>query len=117
MNEKPLVNRVRSTSTRVPLRALNQVRSHHFVIDSAHGPDEEITPIDAFLSGISSCAVHQMEMFAEQQGVKLEQAVATIEAFRRPEDPTFFDRVDLHLELFGPDQEQAEQLVEAFKGR
>lgn len=117
MSEQLLVNTVRSSTTHVPLRALNQVGTHHFVIDSAHGPNEEITPIDAFLSGISACAVHQVEMFAEQQGVRLDRAAATIEGFRSPGDTTFFQRVHLQVELFGPNQAQAEQLVETFKGR
>jgi uncharacterized OsmC-like protein len=112
-----LKSTVQSTTTDVRGRSLNQVGTHHFVIDSAHGPDEEVTPPDVFLSGVSACAVHMVERFAPEAGVHLIRAQATIEGFRSSEDPTFFQHIDLHFEIHGPNQEQAEGLVDTFKRR
>src|SRR5947209_16201843 len=112
-----LSNTVISRTTDVPGRALNQVGPHHFVVDSAHGPGEEVTPIDVFLSGVSSCAVHQVERFAPDLGLKLEGASATIEGFRSPEDTTTFTNVVLHFELRGVTQKEAEELVGLFQRR
>ena len=41
----------------------------------------------------------------------------TIEAVRPKGEPNRFDHMDLHIELVGPTQEQAEHLTERFKGR
>ncbi len=59
-SEDLVVNRVHSSSTTTPGRALNQVRTHQLVIDEpTHlgGPGEEITPAEAFLAGVSACGV------------------------------------------------------------
>ena len=117
MSEQLLVNKVHSSSTHVPGRALNSVGVHHFVIDGSTAPKEEITPADAFLAGISSCAVHMIERFATEDGVELRRVEADIESVRRASDPSSFDYVNLRLELTGPSQAQAEVLVDRFKKR
>lgn len=118
MSEQQLLTTtVTSRTTDVPGRALTKVGPHHFVIDSAHGPGEEIGPIDVFLSGISSCAVHQVERFAPDLGMTLKGATATIEGFRSPQDTTKFTSVALHLELRGVTQAQAEELAGLFQQR
>jgi uncharacterized OsmC-like protein len=90
---------------------------HHFVIDNAAGPNEEITPADAFLAGISACSVLLVETFAQQAAVPLQRTAATIEGTRLAGDPSRFERINLRLELVGPTQAQAEELVEQFKNR
>jgi uncharacterized OsmC-like protein len=98
-------------------RALNSVGVHHFVIDGTSAPREEITPVDAFLAGISACGVHMLERFAPELNVGLERAEATIEGVRRADDPARFQEVRLHFRVVGPGQQQAEELVELFKAR
>lgn len=117
MGDQMMTNEVLSSTTHIPGRALNSVRNHHFIIDGSTSPKEELTPIDVFLAGISSCAVHLMERFAEDGGVKLDRAEAFIEGVRRVEEPSRFAQVNLRLELTGPSQTEAEALVERFKGR
>lgn len=117
MGDQLLVNTVHSSSTHVFGRALNSARDHHFVIDGSTAPREEITPVEAFLAGISACGVHLLEAFARDADVPLQRVEADIEAIRRSGDPSRFERVDLRFELTGPTQEQAEELVEQFKGR
>lgn len=117
MAERFLVNAVRSTTTNVHGRTLNSAGVHHFIIDGPSRPNEEIVSIEAFLAGISSCATHLMEDFADEEGIRLERASVNIQAARPADEPSRFDHIDLRIELIGPTQEQAEHLVERFKGR
>lgn len=117
MTEQLLVNSVHSSTTHTFGRALNSVGTHHFVIDGSTAPKEEITPVDAFLAGISACAVHMIERFANEAGVPVERAEADIEGIRRAGDPARFERINLRLVIRGPNQAQAEDLVQRFKDR
>jgi uncharacterized OsmC-like protein len=117
MADEWLVNRVESTTTNVHGRTLNAAGVHHFIIDGPTRPNEEIVSVEAFLAGISSCATHLMEDFAEEEGINLDRADVTIEGVRPADDPSRFDHIALRIELAGPSQSQAEHLVERFKGR
>ncbi len=117
MADQEIVNTVQSTTTNVHGRTLNSAGLHHFIIDGPSRPNEEITSVDAFLAGVSSCATHLMEDFAEEDGIRLERANVGIRAVRAAAEPNRFDHVDLHIELIGPSHEQGERLVERFKGR
>jgi uncharacterized OsmC-like protein len=118
--DQPLVNTVRSYSTGTPGRVLNNVRVHHFVIDEPTyngGPGEEITPADAFLSGVSACGVLLVETFARQAGVTLSHVDATIKGVRLPSDTSQFDHVDIRFEIAGATQAQAEDFVDRYTKR
>jgi uncharacterized OsmC-like protein len=117
MPDQWLVNTVESTTTHVHGRTLNSAGVHHFIIDGPSRPNEEIVSMEAFLAGISSCATHLMEDFADEEGIRLDRATVTIEAVRPSDEPNRFDHIDLRIELTGPTQEQAEHLAERFKGR
>lgn len=117
MSEQLLVNHVHSSTTHVFGRALNSVRTHHFVIDGTTEPKEEITPVEAFLAAVSACGVHLIERFAREAGTDLQKVECDIEGTRLADDPTRFQGVKLHFRLSGPSQQQAEELVERFKGR
>ena len=119
MDEELLVTAVDSRTSGVPGRSLNSARGHHFVIDGSAtggGPAEEITPGEAFLSGISACGVLLVESRAAATGVPLRVAEARIEGMRRPSDTSTYARVDLQFRLTGPTREQAEALVEHYRG-
>jgi uncharacterized OsmC-like protein len=101
-------------------RSLNSARTNHFVIDDpayAGGPAEEITAEEAFLSGISACAVLLVTRLARQDGVDLQRVEAQIEGIRSKADPANYQAVNLRFALAGVDHQQAETLVERFKGR
>jgi uncharacterized OsmC-like protein len=117
MADQWLSNMVASTTTHVHGRTLNSAGVHHFIIDGPSRPNEEIVSMEAFLAGISSCATHLMEDFAEEEGIRLDRATVTIEAVRPASEPNRFDHIDLRIQLVGPTQVQAEHLVERFKGR
>ena len=120
MNENALINRVRSYTTGTPGRSINNVRGHHFVIDEpryAGGPEEEITPADAFLSGVSACGVLLVEAFARKQSIPFQRAEAVIEGIRDASDMSRFQRINIHFTIAGPSQRQAEELVERYKGK
>jgi uncharacterized OsmC-like protein len=115
-----LVNGVRSYTTGIPGRSLNQVGTHHFVIDGAArsgGPAEEIQPGDAFLSGVSGCGVLLVEKAAADEGVPLQRVEATIEGVRDEEDTSWFQVVRLSFVLEGVDQETATRLVATYQSR
>lgn len=117
MSSQFLQTTVRSKSTDVPGRTLNGAANHHYVVDSAHGPGEEIGPIDIFLSAVSTCCVQHVERFAPEVGTTVRRAQATIDGFRLEDDTTRFHHVEIHVEIDGPTQEEAEQLVGLFQQR
>ena len=117
MDETRKVDLVRSQSTDVRGRALNRARTHEFVVDSQAGPGEELFPAEVFLAGVSACAVHLVERFADERGVPLRHADVEIEGLRLTTEPTRFQRVDMRFVLQGPSREQADQLVQAYRDR
>lgn len=117
MPHPPLTSSVQSTTTDVHGRTLNSAGVHHFIIDGPSRPNEEIVSMDAFLAGISSCATHLIEDFAEEEGIPFRKARVSIRAERPGDAPERFERIDLHIQLTGPSPQQAEHLVERFKGR
>lgn len=121
MSAQLLVNRVDSyTIPGMPGRSLNSARSNHWIIDEpSHGggPNEEITPAESFLAGVSACGVLLIQSAAHRAGIPLTRATATIEAVRDAAAPTDFQRIDLRFELVGPTEAQAQELVETYKAR
>ncbi|MDQ6709029.1 MAG: OsmC family protein [Candidatus Dormibacteraeota bacterium] len=109
-----VINTVRSQSTSTPGRSVSHVRGHELVIDEpTHlgGPGEQITPAEAFLSGIAACGVLLVQGKARDTGVNLKSVEATIEGVRRRSDTSVFQEIRLAFVLSGPDQSQADNLV------
>ncbi|MDQ6885097.1 MAG: OsmC family protein [Candidatus Dormibacteraeota bacterium] len=109
-----VINTVRSESTSTPGRSVSHVRGHQLVIDEpAHlgGPGEQITPAEAFLSGIAACGVLLVQGKARDTGVNLKSVEATIEGVRRRSDTSLFKEIRLAFVLSGPDRLQAQALV------
>jgi organic hydroperoxide reductase OsmC/OhrA len=106
-------------------RVLCSARDHHFVVDGPvqNGcPGEEVTPPEAFLSGIASCGVELLQVIAREQGVPLARVGvaihATLDRGNQPRtDVTLFNRVRLRFTLGGTDASRAAALVEGFKRR
>jgi len=117
-SDELVVNRVHSSSTSTPGRALNKVRTHQLVIDEpTHlgGPGEQITPAEAFLAGVSACGVLLVQGRARDSGVRLEQVEVNIEAVRHSSDTSIFQRIDMLFRLAGPSETEANDLVEHYK--
>jgi uncharacterized OsmC-like protein len=115
-----VINRVVSSSSATPGRAVNQVRNHQLVIDEpTHlgGPGEQITPAEAFLAGVSACGVLLVQGRARDTGVRLEKVEATIEGVRHRSDTSIFQRIEIRFRLSGPSQTEAVDLVEHYKRR
>ena len=117
---------VESRTTDWPGRALTTARNHHFIVDEpayAGGLEEEITPVEAFLGGISSCAVGVAGLLARDLGLPLEWARASVQATwaREPglihEDVTCIRSLRVGFEFRGLTEANARDLVEAFKRR
>src|ERR1700674_2380714 len=113
-----VINRVVSSSSLTPGRALNQVRNHQLVIDEpTHlgGPGEQVTPAEAFLAGVSACGVLLVPGRAPDSGVRLEQVEVNIEAVRHRSDTSLFQRIEMLFRLAGPTETEANDLVEHYK--
>lgn len=113
-----VVNKVRSSSTQTPGRSLNAIREHTLVIDEpTHlgGPGKEITPADAFLTGVAACGVLLVQGRARDTNVELQRIEVDLEAVRHRSDTSVFQRIDMHFKLRGPSQQEATALVEHYK--
>lgn len=116
---------VAARSTDVFGRVLCDCREHHFVVDGpVHNgcPGEEVTPAELFLAGIASCGVELVQVFAKDEELTLEKVHVDIAGEIEPEKPirpdlTLFNRVRLVFQLEGVTPDEAERLVERFKGR
>ncbi len=107
----------RSASSGVFQRSLNQVRNHHFILDSP-GVGEEVTTGEAFVVGISSCGVTLIEGAARDEGIDLNRIEVEIGAFRSDDAPTpDLERIDMTFVLYGVSQDQATHLVDIWKER
>jgi uncharacterized OsmC-like protein len=120
MADDLLVTRVSSQCTGVPGRSLNSARTNHFVIDApayGGGPNEAITPAEAFLAGVSGCGVLLVEKYAQEENLPLRHVRAEIQGTRTKDHPADFQEIRLRFELAGVDDRQAEHLVDRFKQR
>jgi uncharacterized OsmC-like protein len=115
---------VRSYSSGTRGRCISNARSNHFVNDDADysgGPHEAITAAEAFLSGVTACAVLMIERIAREEKVPLRRVDARIEATRDREAVhevhAVYDRVRMRVELTGPSEAQARDLVEKYQRR
>ena len=106
-------------------RVLCSARTHHFVIDGpvANGcPGEELTPPEAFLSGVAACGVELLQVIAREQSVPLGDVAVRIHAVvdrSRPVRPdvTLFNSVRVQFTLSGVPDNRASALIEQFKKR
>lgn len=113
----------RSTSTFG--RVLCTARTHHFIIDGpvANGcPGEELTPPEAFLSGVAACGVELVQVIAREQSVPVRDVAVSIHAVvdrSRPVRPdvTLFNSVRVRFTLAGVPHDKAAGLIEQFKKR
>ena len=106
-------------------RVLCSARTHHFIIDGpvANGcPGEELTPPEAFLSGVAACGVELVQVIAREQSVTVGDVAVNIRAVvdrSRPVRPdvTVFNSFQMRFTLRGMSAERAGGLIEQFKRR
>ena len=106
-------------------RVLCSTRDHHFVVDGPvqNGcPGEEVTPGELFLAAIAACGVELVQVFARRDDLPLTGVRVEIDGELDLSDPvrqdvTVFRTVRLRFELGGVAHDDAELLVERFKGR
>ena len=116
---------VTAASTETFGRVLCGARNHHFIVDGPEQngcPGEEVTPAEIFLAGVACCGVELIQVLAKSNNVPVKAIDVKIRGSMdrskpvRP-DVTLFNSVRLEFRMRGPSDEQARQLVEAFKGR
>lgn len=116
---------VTAASTQVFGRVLCNARNHHFIVDGPEQngcPGEEVTPAELFLSGVAGCGVELVQVLARTAGIPLQAINVRIHGIMdrsKPvrKDVSLFNSVRLHFEMSGVNDQQARQLVDAFKGR
>jgi len=107
-------------------RALLTVRGQHLVTDSPPnlgGPNESANPVELLLSALAGCATFVCERAAAEREIPLRAISVTVAGDFDPRvvcgesfDPRF-QALRVRLALDGPDAEQAQLLVQAFKTR
>ncbi len=116
---------ISARSTDIFGRVLCSAREHHFIVDGPiqnNCPGEEITPAEAFLSGVAACGVELIHVIAKDQNAPLKRVEVKIHgevdrANQSRPGVTTFNSVRLDVTLWGVDQSQANSLVDGFKGR
>jgi uncharacterized OsmC-like protein len=116
---------VDARSTDVFGRVLCDCREHHFVVDGpVHNgcPGEEVTPAELFLAGIATCGVELLQVFAREEDLPLHRVHVDIAGEIDPANPVradvmLFNRVRIGFQVAGVEQNDAEHLVERFKGK
>jgi len=117
---------VAATSTSVFGRVLLSARDQHVVIDGpvANGcPGEALTPAEAFLGGVATCAVELVEVIARSTDTPLDSLSTSVagtidRAHEIRDDVTIFSSVSLHFDLHGAlTDDDAARLVATFKSR
>jgi uncharacterized OsmC-like protein len=113
-----VTERVQSSSSGTIGRAHTVARGQRLVLDSSsRAQPDAFTNSEAFLAGISSCGVTLIEGHARDTGIPVTRMDVTIEGVRAASDPARFAAVTMTFEIAGVTQEQAETLVETYRGR
>jgi uncharacterized OsmC-like protein len=105
-------------------RVLASARNHHFVVDGPvqNGcPGEALTPAELFLAGVACCGVELVGVLAKSESIPLSRIAVDIQGTMdrsRPvrADVSLFNAVKIHFRMKGVSQQQADLLVEKFKG-
>lgn len=106
-------------------RVLCSAREHHFVVDGPvqNGcPGEELTPPEAFLTGVAACGIELVQVIAREQGIAVGPVAVRVHGMldrgNQPRtDVTVLNAVTMDFVVSGTDGATAAQLVEAFKRR
>ena len=116
---------VDARSTDVFGRVLCNTRDQHFVVDGPvqNGcPGEAVTPGEIFLAGVGACGVELIQVFARQEELPLGSIRVEVAGDMDPDNPVrpdvrVFNTVRIAFQLEGVTKDEAEHLVERFKGR
>lgn len=106
---------VRSRTTDVPGRTLNQARTNHWIIDSPSGPNEAVTTGESFVAGIAACGVSLIELHAQRQNLPFGTLAVDIDGVRTDASWPDFENIDVHFTFTGITDDQAGSLVEVWK--
>ncbi len=107
-------------------RALANTRGHHFVVDSPvslGGPNEEINPMDIFLSALATSVTFVVEAAADEKDITIDNITVVVAGDFDPRgicgDPVEprLQVFRLLLEISGPTDSQIKELVSEFQKR
>ena len=117
MSEEWKTDSVRSQSSGTIGRAKVTARDASTHFDSSSRPQSDgLTNSEAFLGGISSCAVAMIEMLAEADSMPLKHISVNIEA-SRDLDVKHYQKMKMMFKLTGVSKTQADELVRIYQSR
>ena len=119
MADLTLAYEARSYSSGTPGRAICNARNHHIVADGPGG--EALGAGELFLSGIAACAVNMVHRVAQSDAIPMNWLDVRVASYQDPDkEPgqlTVWDEVQVHLEIWGVDDDQGTYLVDVWKKR
>ena len=116
MSQQFEVDKAQSESSGTVGRSKTTAHGVAITLDASKRPQPDgITNSEAFLGSVSSCGVTMIEMRAQETGMPLKRTRVTIEGSRDPAIPHYLT-VQMHFELAGVSQEQANALIEFYRG-
>ena len=117
MAQELKVDTVNSKTSGTIGRSSTTARDVTVAFDSSSRPSPDaFTNAEAFLGGVSSCAVTLIELHAKETEVPLKRIAVTIKGSRDPE-VYHYQSVHMRFELAGVSQAQADGLVKTYQGR
>ena len=85
------------------------------------GGGDEVGAGELFFSGITACAVNMVERLANTDSIDLDWMDVGVESYRDSDadhgDLTLYDAIRIKFEMWGVDEEDAQNLVETWKKR
>jgi len=61
------------------------------------------TPMELFLVALAGCTAMDVQWIMDKQRQKLDKFNMTVSGLRRPEDPRYFETIDIRYNFTGPD--------------
>ena len=125
-DEGMLPGRASAQLSNQPGRAIVSARGNHFIVDSVpplEGPNEEVNPLDLLLGALATCGIFVAEKVAQEEGIDLEGATASVEADFDPggiRDGSSNPRIQVfrvHLDLPGADANEVEAVKREWSKR
>jgi putative redox protein len=110
----------------LPGRTIVNTKDHHLVVDSPlylGGPNEEVNPMDLFLSALISHGIFLFEKIAQQMHIPLNDLRITAKSDFDPRGvlgesvDAGLRNLNLHILMSGPSEVQAKELTEAYTMR
>jgi putative redox protein len=90
-------------SHREALRFDVELEGRRIELNSAKIMDRAFTPMELFLVALAGCTAMDVQWIMDKQRQKVDRFEMTISGLRQPEDPKYYESIDILYHLAGPD--------------